>query len=128
VGGDGCSVACKVELGYTCLGGTPATKDTCKEICGDALNRGSFGCDDGNLVAGDGCDGKCAVEFGWKCNSLTTLLASYCYKISWPRMIDWWIDKNNTNLYIKFNETVVVSALWKYSDWTITIDGPIPPY
>ena len=27
--GDGCSIDCKTEIGYTCRGGSPNTKDSC---------------------------------------------------------------------------------------------------
>lgn len=40
---------------------------------------------------------------------------------------DFWIE-NNEDLYIEFNETVVIAGAFQYTDWEMTIDGPIPPY
>ncbi len=60
--GDGCDSYCRVEKGYTCgggqCGGLPnnIVPDTCQEICGDGIQLGHYGCDDGNLNNGDGCD------------------------------------------------------------------------
>jgi len=42
-------------------------------------------------------------------------------------LYDYWIE-NNEDLFIEFNETVVISSGFAYTDWEITIDGPIPPY
>lgn len=91
------------------------------------MDRGSLGCDDGNKISGDGCSSTCSVEFGWKCYSKSQLLPSICYKISWPKLIDYYIVDNKA-LYLKFNETVVISSSWSKNDWSIDIDGPIPPY
>ena len=66
-GDDGCSAACKVELGWSCDGGTLLTQDTCKTQCGNGVPTAGEECDDGNLETGDGCDSKCAVEKGWLC-------------------------------------------------------------
>ena len=55
------------------------------------------------------------------------MLPSECYKISKPKLIDYYIV-DNKELYIKFNETVVIGSSWQETDWSITIDGPIPPY
>ncbi len=58
--GDGCDEFCRIEIGYTCAGGTFAPNpDTCTEICGDGKDFYNYACDDGNLVAGDGCNGLC---------------------------------------------------------------------
>jgi hypothetical protein len=54
-------------------------------------------------------------------------LPSVCWKISWPKLIDYYIEDNNA-LYLLFNETVVIDSTWDVSHWEITIDGPIPPY
>jgi cysteine-rich repeat protein len=128
ISGDGCSAGCKVELGFKCVGGSPTTKDVCTEICGDGMPRGVLGCDDGNLVNGDGCDKTCTVEYGWKCFSPNKIVSSFCYKISWPNIVDFWLANGNNNLYIKFNETIAVDKNWNETDWSLSIDGPVGPY
>lgn len=59
VSGDGCSKICDIETGWTCSGGSPTTRDTCIEICGDSLSVGGLPCDDGNVINGDGCSSTC---------------------------------------------------------------------
>ncbi len=36
-----------IETGYKCSGGSPTSKDTCTEICGDGITLGILPCDDG---------------------------------------------------------------------------------
>lgn len=55
--GDGCSVLCTVEVGWTCTG----APSVCGR-CGDGVRRGSEACDDGNNTAGDGCSPTCELE------------------------------------------------------------------
>ena len=43
------------------------TPDVCTEPCGDGLNAGFYGCDDGNTRDGDGCSAKCTLEPGFQC-------------------------------------------------------------
>ncbi len=66
--GDGCSNACREELGFACAGDEPTT---CQPICGDFYVRGdeatAGGCDDGNRVNGDGCSASCMVEDEYVC-------------------------------------------------------------
>ncbi len=83
VGGDGCSVGCKIELGYSCpadLGVGGACIAIPADMCGDGkLTFGEF-CDDGNLNPNDGCTAICEVTPGYNCptaNALCTLL-QYC--------------------------------------------------
>jgi cysteine-rich repeat protein len=43
VDGDGCSKDCNVEVGFSCYGGSPSTKDTCTAVLPSAIsieNRG----------------------------------------------------------------------------------------
>ena len=61
VGGDGCSVQCQIEHGWTC-DVTP-----CAPICGDGRRYAHEACDDGNLVNGDGCSNTCTVEPDYHC-------------------------------------------------------------
>lgn len=84
-------------------------------------------CDDGNNDDGDGCDSSCYIETGWACDEATAVSTSYCWEISWPMIYDYWIE-NNEDLYIEFNETVVMDGDFEYTDWEMEIDGPIPPY
>lgn len=115
-------------MGWTCAGCTTTTPSTCSGICGDGYVVSAEACDDGNSVAGDGCY-LCAIETGWACitNTKPTLIPSFCYATTWPMIIDYWVE-DNKYLYIKFNETVQLDSLWTANDWSITIDGPIPPY
>ncbi len=62
-GGDGCSSACGVEPGWSCVG----APSVCTESCGDGLLAGSEACDDGNAANGDGCSSACTLEPGWIC-------------------------------------------------------------
>jgi len=43
VNGDGCSADCNVEVGYTCVGGSPNSKDTCTKTLPRALSFTSTG-------------------------------------------------------------------------------------
>jgi len=54
VSNDGCSSSCSIEHGYVCSGATSTTKDICREVCGDGIRIGLFGCDDGNTLSRDG--------------------------------------------------------------------------
>mmetsp|Transcript_41983 Transcript_41983/g.98471 ORF Transcript_41983/g.98471 Transcript_41983/m.98471 type:complete len:1625 (+) Transcript_41983:1-4875(+) len=65
-GGDGCSAACSVELGWSCVKGN-GVPDTCNNGCGDGRLTGSEECDDGANADGDGCSSSCRVEGGWTC-------------------------------------------------------------
>ena len=89
------------------------------------MDRGTLGCDDGNLVDGDGCDSTCNVENGWICHAKTTIVASVCYEITWPNIVDYWLEKDNSELHIKFNETALITSGWNYTDWNIYVSGPI---
>ena len=52
-------------------------EDSCETVCGDGLQAGEEGCDDGNGVDGDGCSSTCQVEEGWTCTS-ATCRTSWC--------------------------------------------------
>jgi cysteine-rich repeat protein len=73
---DGCSMACTVDVGFTC---PPIGK--CTEICGDGLDFYNYGCDDGNLINGDGCSSTCSVEWGYVCYGGDPITADKCYEI-----------------------------------------------
>lgn len=76
IGGDGCSLACREELGWTCLEGSGGAFQVCSR-CGDGIvqRAGAVGetCDDRNMTTGDGCN-ACQVETGagWQCYTQTT--------------------------------------------------------
>ena len=75
----GCNDACRVQVGWTCTGGTPAKKDNCTSTCGDGVRAvAEEGCDDGNTSAGDGCSASCGVEAGFTCVQATPGAASVC--------------------------------------------------
>ena len=81
VSGDGCSDACKLELGYYCeTPGQPCEAVTVDpepddgndqpsdpSLCGNNVLDASETCDDGNKTPGDGCSGVCQIEQGWDC-------------------------------------------------------------
>ncbi|GEM_PF-2569210 len=75
--GDGCSAACTVEPGYTCMGMTP---DICRSVCGDGVKASNEGCDDGNNFTGDGCSAACVVESGWICTEMPPTAPSLCHQ------------------------------------------------
>ena len=87
------------------------------------------GCDDENLVNSDGCSATCAVEFGWACITQTkpTVVPSFCYELSWPKIIDYFIENNNV-LLIEFNETTKLDSTWTTGDYILNITGPFEPY
>lgn len=62
-GGDGCSVDCQVEEGFSC----PVPNAACRPVCADGLVRGHEQCDDGNAEPLDGCNDTCQLEPGWVC-------------------------------------------------------------
>ncbi len=66
--GDGCSMVCATELGWTCTGDMPTT---CANTCGDGVRVGAEACDDGNTAAADGCSATCEIEPGWSCTGTT---------------------------------------------------------
>jgi cysteine-rich repeat protein len=76
-----CDATCKVEPGWTCVGGSSTTPTICKEICGDGRNMGQFACDDANTKNGDGCSSICAVETGWTCSGGTPTKSDTCKEI-----------------------------------------------
>ena len=82
------------------MGGSATTPDTCTEICGDGLDKGGYACDDGNIVDGDGCSKTCTIEFGWICYNSFSYLPSFCYKITWPHLLDYYLSKDNKYLYL----------------------------
>lgn len=84
VNNDGCTTLCNVDTGWTCSGGTAAGPDTCKEICGDGYDYGTYACDDGNLLDGDGCSSKCTVEPGFTCKYGTMDFPDTCIETSCP--------------------------------------------
>jgi cysteine-rich repeat protein len=63
--GDGCTVQCTIEAGYSCTG----IPSVCTVACGDGIQDASEACDDGNTVDGDGCSAACTVEAGFGCHT-----------------------------------------------------------
>jgi fibro-slime domain-containing protein len=65
--GDGCSVTCTVETGWTC----PTAGNACTRIayCGDRKVDLVLveQCDDGNTTSGDGCSALCKLELNFVC-------------------------------------------------------------
>ncbi len=60
--GDGCSMSCALESGWTCVG----EPSRCNK-CGNAVREGRETCDDGDTESGDGCDSFCFAEPGYTC-------------------------------------------------------------
>lgn len=46
ISGDGCSMNCKVEMGFSCGGGNATTNDTCSVLCGNGMIDVGEECDD----------------------------------------------------------------------------------
>lgn len=66
--GDGCSSKCLIEAGWECKGGSPSSRDTCIDHCGDSMVKSrptSNYCDDNNNDDWDGCSSKCVIEKGF---------------------------------------------------------------
>jgi len=63
--GDGC-YKCKIEKGWSCIGGCKIQKSTCDK-CGNGKLFGTEECDDGNNNKGDGCSPTCKIEKGFTC-------------------------------------------------------------
>lgn len=78
VSGDGCSKLCDIERGWVCSGGSPTSKDTCYEICGDGIHGGGVECDDGNTANGDGCSSTCTIETGYECSGGSLYTVDVC--------------------------------------------------
>lgn len=62
---DGCTTACQVQAGWTCVPG-PNGRSVC-DRCGNGVVGGTEDCDDGDTSSGDGCDASCDVEPGFEC-------------------------------------------------------------
>lgn len=83
LGGDGCSSACQIEPGWKC-----PTCSNCVPICGDGIVVKGEQCDDGNSIANDGCT-ACIIDNGFACVTYPkpTLISSWCYPVTWPKII-----------------------------------------
>ena len=77
---DGCSSTCKVETGFTCIGGDTNNRDICSEVCGDGVVYvdTATNWDDGNLLDGDGCSHDWLVEYGYTWNGGTPSSPDVC--------------------------------------------------
>lgn len=71
--GDGCSMSCAIEPGWTCVG----APSKCN-ICGNASLEGTESCDDGNKIDGDGCSSACQTETGYACVGTTCTYSKAC--------------------------------------------------
>ncbi len=61
--GDGCSSACMIESGWSCVG----ARSICTRQCGNGVQDTGEACDDQNTQSGDGCSASCALETGYAC-------------------------------------------------------------
>ena len=70
--GDGCSMNCAIEFGYTCNYGFDSTlmlnRSMCMPNCSDGIVIWPEECDDNNRMNGDGCGSDCMMEEGFTCN------------------------------------------------------------
>lgn len=76
--GDGCSIACLIELGFFCDNAQPTR---CWTLCGDGIKANVERCDDKNDTSGDGCDAQCKIEFPYVCTGTAPsacALPTYC--------------------------------------------------
>ena len=100
--GDGCSLTCDIESGWTWSGGSRTSKDTCLEIWGDGIrfNTNSTYWDGGNKISGDGCSSTCTIETGYSWSGGTISSVDTCSLI-WGdgRRIapETWDDQNAIN-------------------------------
>lgn len=74
VAGDGCSILCEEENGYTCVG----EPSVCTSTCGDSLVASDEECDDGNTNHSDGCSEVCVVEPNMECVGEPSVCTSTC--------------------------------------------------
>ncbi len=102
------STKCSSCISRTGLTSKPGS-DVCVEICGDGIDLGMLGCDDGNTVDGDGCSSNCEVEPGFTCQKpaegpnvcYTTVPPSPSLKIS---------GSKNEHVTLSFSRTIVSAA------------------
>jgi cysteine-rich repeat protein len=75
--GDGWDASWTGEVGWTWVGGTPTTPDTCQEDWGDGIRFNSIitYCDDGNTISNDGWSSTCSIEMGYVWNGGTSSTA-----------------------------------------------------
>ncbi len=90
---DGCSAACAVEIGFTCVG----VPSVCLTTCGDGIRAGSETCDDGDVTAGDGCDAACQTEAGYACSRRAQRLRRRCAATGSSCPAEKCDDGNNTS-------------------------------
>lgn len=81
INGDGCDYCQHREIGFTCLGGSLSSPDTCQETCGDGKKMNHLECDDGNILSGDGCSSVCAIESGYTCSGGNLFTPDTCSEI-----------------------------------------------
>ena len=63
--GDGCSIKCKIETGYTC--DNSSGKSVCNDgFCGDGIVQKGEECDNGDDATKVGCT-NCVIDIGYKC-------------------------------------------------------------
>ena len=124
---DGWSASWSVESGWTCTGGTIASKDICTEIWGDGkkFNSNINYWDDANLTIGDGWNSSCSVETGWSCtggNSLTkdTWTEIWGDGIRFNSLSTYWDDANEIN-GDGWNSSCSVETGWKWTGGNSTI-------
>ncbi|CDW73786.1 UNKNOWN [Stylonychia lemnae] len=126
VSGDGCAKDCTIEAGFECAQGNFYTPDLCSEICGDGLNYGKFQCDDGNNQDGDGCTAYCSIEDGYKCAGGSKTSADFCFTLSNPSITEAYFSKNNKEITLVFNETILMQSSWNLTNaWSLEMFGPL---
>ncbi len=109
VSGDGCSADCKVEIGYSCTGGSykNSAADVCTayttSVCGDGIVSGTEECDDMNTANGDGCSSTCRLEAN---------IPTQRYSLGAPTFTIW--DPATTTSYTLAAGTVTNPALANY--------------
>jgi len=87
--GDGCDVACLLEVGEPCTGDTDCATNRCNLAamppvcappvgCGNGALDAGEGCDDGNNMNGDGCTAACEIEDGNPCTTNEECSSGVC--------------------------------------------------
>ena len=143
INGDGCSSLMKIETGYTWSGGNLTTskddfwlrsnttsadywawittaRDVWTEIWGDGIDVHVWEWDDGNLRNYDGWDSSCKIEKGWTWTGDTPDIWTMMPR---PYVDYLYVSTDNTQLYVVFNEAMILYTGYLSTDFNIYITG-----
>ena len=114
--GDGCSLSCSIESGWTWSGGTTSTKDTWSEIWGDSKRFNTFSTywDDGNTSNNDGCNSSWLIEAGWNWSG-----GSSTTKDTWTEI--WGDSKRFNTISTYWDDGNILSSDGSNATWQVEI-------